>query len=119
MSSNLQVVHPLAGTSLQQTEAQIMFDQLPAELRLRIFTHMNVRDLHNTQLVSKSWHEFFVSNESSIYRHAATIHGFSQSSDASLAEVKSASPQGSMMRVDGWKDLSKPDVPYFDLASFV
>jgi hypothetical protein len=89
-----------------------MFDQLPAELRLKTLAYLNVRDLYSAQLVCRSWSEFFVGNESSIYRHAATLHGLSRNSKDSLAEAKSASPRGSMYGVESWKDLSMSNVSY-------
>lgn len=88
----------------------IMFDQLPVELRLKTFSHLSVHDLRSAQLVSRSWHDFFVSNESSIYRHAATFHGLVYDPEASLAEVVAASPRGSMARVEGWKNFSESNV---------
>jgi hypothetical protein len=91
-----------------------MFDQLPTELRLKILTHLNVRDLHNTQLVCQSWQNFFMANESSIYHHAATLHGFARNPGVPLAEVKFACPRESMVGVEGWKDLGMFDVPWFD-----
>jgi hypothetical protein len=89
-----------------------MFNQWPTELRLKTFTHLDVHDLRNAQLVSRSWREFFVANQSSIYRHAAVIHGFAYNSQVSLAEAKSASPRCSMVGVQSWKDLSTSD-PFF------
>jgi hypothetical protein len=85
----------------------VMFNQLPVELLLKTFAHLPVRDLRNAQQVSRSWHDFFVSNESSIYRHAAAFHGLVYDSEASLAEVIAASPRGSMAGVEGWKNFSE------------
>ena len=91
-----------------------MFDRLPTELRLKTLAPLDVHDLHNAQLVSRSWQAFFIANESSIYRHAAAVHGFSHNPQVSLAEVKSASPRGSMTGVESWKDLSMSNVSHFD-----
>ena len=76
--------------------SRTMFDQLPAELHLKTLTHLDVRDLRNAQLVSRHWHDFFIANESSIYRHAAVNHGFTCDSQP-LADAKSSSPPGSMV----------------------
>ena len=79
-----------------------MFDQLPAELRLKTLAYLTVHDLRNAQLVSRSWQMFFIANESTIYRHAAVVHGLTPDSEASLVEACS---RGSIVAVESWKDL--------------
>lgn len=83
-----------------------MLDQLPTELRLKTLVNLGAGDLRSAQLVSRSWRQFFIANESSIYRHAAAFHGFAPSSEVSLADVKSASSPSSMVGVESWKGLS-------------
>jgi len=90
-----------------------MFEQLPAELRLKTLAHLTVRDLRSAQLVCRSWQEFFAANESAIYRHTAVVHGFAQDSEASLAE---ACLRGSMVGVDSWKDLGTSKVPLANVS---
>jgi F-box-like len=88
-----------------------MFDQLPAELRLKTFAYLTVRDLRSAQLVSRSWQEFFIANESAIYRHAAVVHGLAPDSETSLAEACS---RGSVIAAESWKDLRAYIILYFD-----
>jgi hypothetical protein len=93
-----------------------MFDQLPAELRLKTLAYFTVRDLRNAQLVSRSWLEFFIANESAIYRHAAVVHGLAPDSEASLAEACS---RGSIVAAESWKDLRTYNILYIDWQNFL
>lgn len=85
----------------------VMLNQLPLELKLKILSHLNVHDLRNVQLVSRSWRSIFVTNEPSIYRHAAYVHALTPDPDISLDEAKDISPPCSMHGVNSWKSLSK------------
>ena len=93
-----------------------MFDQLPAELRLKTLAYFTVHDLRNAQLVSRSWLEFFIANESAIYRHAAVVHGLAPDSEASLAEACS---RGSIVAAESWKDLRTYNILYIDWQTFL
>lgn len=89
-----------------------MLDHLPTELRLKTLAYLDVRDLRNIQLTSRSWQEFFLSNGSSIYRHAAALHGFVYSSEMTLREAKLAYP-ASTVGVQSWKALGTSNTLLF------
>jgi hypothetical protein len=79
-----------------------MLQHLPVELALESLTYLTVQHLTSLQAVSKNWKAFLASNECTIYRNAAALHGFVPSSKITLTCANSLYPERSMLGVDDW-----------------
>ena len=84
-------------------------DDLPPEIALQIFSFLNLLDLRNLCLLSRSWCAFFRRYESTIYRQAAYLYGFINDQGASLdsKEIGEKYSKRVMKNVDSWKALCR------------
>ncbi|KAH9889520.1 hypothetical protein C8Q73DRAFT_793718 [Cubamyces lactineus] len=65
-----------------------MMDILPTELILRILAYLPLQALRNFRLSARRWNDFVVSNQSTIYHHAAVLHNFVDDLDILLPQAK-------------------------------
>ncbi|KAH9889519.1 hypothetical protein C8Q73DRAFT_793717 [Cubamyces lactineus] len=79
-----------------------MIGILPTELILRVLSYLPLQSLGSARLVSRSWNEFFVANECTIYHEAAVFHTFVDSVDVPLTEAREAYAKGSLKDASDW-----------------
>ncbi|OBZ69689.1 hypothetical protein A0H81_10461 [Grifola frondosa] len=67
---------------------------LPVELALKTLSYLPLQILCSLRSTSRHWHQFFITNESSIYHNAALLHNFVTSINTPLTQAKAdhASP---------------------------
>ena len=78
---------------------------LPTELALNILSYLPVNSLSRLRSVCKSWNEFCILHENTIYRNAASLHTYIPSPTTMLNELESLYSQRAMEDVKTWKDL--------------
>lgn len=81
-----------------------MLSTLPPEIILDVLKYLNIRQLHQLQLLSREWRDFAINNETSIYRAAAVFHHFVPPGLA-LSEAKCVHPGPWLERLESWKDF--------------
>ncbi|KIM76894.1 hypothetical protein PILCRDRAFT_796720 [Piloderma croceum F 1598] len=79
------------------------FQSLPTELTLEALSYLIIPHLFILRLLSRYWKDFFLVNESSIYRNAAHLHRFIDSPGISLLDAKLLCSDRLMKGVDSWK----------------
>jgi len=83
-----------------------MLKVLPVEVVLETLSYLPVQTLRNLHLLSQDWHTFITTNETSVYKNAALLHGYTPSSNVtSVSELRSIYAERSLNGVEGWKDL--------------
>lgn len=80
-----------------------MLDKLPAELQLKVLSFLKLWDLHQVQLISKSWNALFIAHQNPIHRNASYVHGLIPSPNVFLEKAIETSPRGSTDGVIDWK----------------
>ncbi|KZP28040.1 hypothetical protein FIBSPDRAFT_947948 [Athelia psychrophila] len=80
-----------------------MLDKLPAELQLKVLSFLRLWDLHQVQLISKSWNALFIAHQNPIHRNASYVHGLIPSPNVFLEKAIETSPRGSTDGVIDWK----------------
>ncbi|KAG7090469.1 hypothetical protein E1B28_009584 [Marasmius oreades] len=67
-----------------------MFSILPPELVLSVFSYLPIPAIHSLQLASKEYDTFIRTNQSTIYHHAAVVHGFISSTAVGFDQLSSS-----------------------------
>ncbi|KAF8148668.1 hypothetical protein B0H34DRAFT_736501 [Crassisporium funariophilum] len=83
-----------------------MFD-LPTELSLQILSYLPFASLNALQVACKSFHDFFVLHDTTIFRNAAWAHDYISSPTTLLPEIRSLYSKRSLEGVDTFKDLCR------------
>ena len=78
---------------------------LPTELALKILSHLPFNSLGRLQSVCKSWSEFCILHESTIYRNAACLYTYIPRPTTMLNELSSMYSHRVLEDVKTWKDL--------------
>ncbi|KAJ3006158.1 hypothetical protein NUW54_g4036 [Trametes sanguinea] len=82
-------------------------DILPAELVLRILAYLPVQSLRSVRLTARRWNQFFITNESTIYHHAAFLHDFVDSLGIFLPEARESRYLKFLKDVPDWYTYCK------------
>lgn len=82
-----------------------MLEHIPTELQLKTLAYLELRDLHNARLISRSWNVLFSIHQTAIYRNAAYVHGLIPNPEISLEDTMQACPRGSNIGVTDWKSF--------------
>ena len=78
---------------------------LPSELTLNILSYLPFNSLSRLLSVCKSWSEFCILHENTIYRNAACLHTYIPRPTTKLDELSSMYSQRALEDVKTWKDL--------------
>ncbi|KAI0365572.1 hypothetical protein BV20DRAFT_1038856 [Pilatotrama ljubarskyi] len=87
-------------------------DVLPTELVLRVLSYLPLQSLRNVRLIARRWNDFFTTNQSTIYHHAALLHHFVDSLDTLLPQAKEARCLKFLQDVPDWYQYCRK---YFQL----
>ena len=87
-----------------------MIGILPAELVLRIFSYLPLPSLGSARLVSRSWNDFFVTNQCTIYHEAAVLHKFVNCIDVPLTEAREIYARGSLKDASNWYEYCESSI---------
>ena len=79
-----------------------MIGTLPPELVLRTLSYLPLQSLGNVRLVSRSWNEFCVTNQCTIYHEAAVLHKFVSCIEMPLTEARETYAKGSLKDASDW-----------------
>jgi hypothetical protein len=83
-----------------------MLHILPVEGILEVLSYLPVQSLWALQLVSRDWETFVKTNQTTIYKNAALLHGFLASSDVtSMDELQTLFTVRSFTEVHDWKSF--------------
>ncbi|KAI0827874.1 hypothetical protein BC628DRAFT_1317525 [Trametes gibbosa] len=77
-------------------------DAFPTELLLRILSFLPLQSLRNVRLLARRWNDFVLTNEFTIYHHAALLHNFVDSIDTLLPEAREARSLQFLYNVPDW-----------------
>ena len=78
---------------------------LPTELSLGILSYLNCTCLCRLRAVCKSWNEFCILHENTIYHTAASLHSYISSPTAEFNQLGSRYSNKVLEGVKTWKDL--------------
>ncbi|KAI0653989.1 hypothetical protein C8Q70DRAFT_548859 [Cubamyces menziesii] len=84
-----------------------MIGTLPPELVLRILSYLPLQSLGNVRLVSRSWNEFCVTNQCTIYHEAAVLHKFVSCIEMPLTEARETYAKGSLKDASDWYEYCR------------
>jgi hypothetical protein len=91
----------------------MVLSSFPSEIVLHIFSYLPLSSLAQLHVVSRAWNAFLLQNQTTIYRHAAFLHGFIDDDSAPFlsAEVRKRYAAKVFDNLNGWRDLCAIDFP--------
>ncbi len=98
----------LLPTSIYDT---MVLSSFPSEIVLHILSYLPVSSLAQLHVVSQAWNVFLLQHQTTIYRHAAFLHGFIDDDSATFlsAEVRKRYATKVFDNLNSWKDLCAID----------
>ena len=89
-----------------------MLSVLPAEVTLSVLTHLPIPSLLSLPALSRQWLDFFATNESEIFHHAAIFHEYIKPETLLLEDALSAYEGKPWTGATSWKDFCKLHLPH-------
>ena len=89
-----------------------MLHILPVELSLAVLSHLHLQTLCPLPSLSSEWYNFFSQNQSTIFRNAAILHGYTHPETYLLEDVLSEHKGSPWEGATDWKDYCKLCVPF-------
>jgi F-box associated protein len=84
-----------------------MLHALPVELSLAVLSYLPLSILCSLHTVSRKWLNFFFQNQSTIFRNAAILHGYTHSTNLVLEDALSTHKGDPWEGATDWKDFCK------------
>ena len=89
-----------------------MLHVLPVELSLAVLSYLPLQTLCPLLSLSRKWFDFCSQNQSTIFRNAATLHGYTDSGTHLLEDALSEHKGSPWEGATDWKDFCKLCVPF-------
>jgi len=85
----------------------VMLHVLPVELSLVVLSYLPLSTLCPLHSVSRKWFNFFSQNQSTIFRNAAILHGYTHPATLLLEDALSMHKGDPWEGATDWKDFCK------------
>ena len=89
----------------------VMLHTLPVELSLAVLSYLPLQTLCALPSLSRKWSDFFSQNQSTIFRNAAVLHGYTHPETYLLEDALSRHKGSPWEGATDWKDFCRPCFP--------
>jgi|SRR6266566_1253496 len=89
-----------------------MLHVLPVELSLAVLSYLSLQTLFPLPSLSREWFNFFFQNQSTIFRNAAILHGYTHPGSYLLEDALSEHKGSPWEGATDWKDFCRRCVPF-------